>query len=107
MESITSRKNPVILEYRRLAADRAYRAAQSLCLGQGNKLLGEALSSGQTVVSILAAEPVEGLDPAVRQYIVAPELLEYVSPMKSAPELLFACRLREPGPLTGDRFLLA
>ncbi len=107
MESITSRKNPVILEYRRLAADRAYRAAQGLCLGQGGKLLGEALAAGRTVVSILSAEPLEGLDLAVRQYIAAPELLEYVSPMKSAPELLFTCRLGDPGPLAGDRFLLA
>ncbi len=107
MEIITSRKNPVILEYRRLAADRAYRAAQSLCLGQGGKLLGEALAAGRTVVSVLAAEPLEELDPAVRQYIAAPELLEYVSPMKSAPELLFICRVEKPGPLAGDRFLLA
>ena len=107
MECITSRKNPAILEYRRLAADRAYRAAQSLCLGQGSKLLGEALAAGRTVASVLTAEPLEDLDPSIRQYIAAPELLAYVSPMKSAPELLFACRVPEPGPVTGSRLLLA
>ncbi len=107
MECITSRKNPAILEYRRLAADRAYRAAQSLCLGQGSKLLGEALAAGRTMVSVLTAEPLEDLDPSIRQYIAAPELLAYVSPMKSAPELLFACRVPEPGPVTGSRLLLA
>ena len=107
MEIITSRKNPVIAEYRRLAADRADRAAGRLCLGQGRKLLEEAQNAGRTIVSVLAEEPVEGLDPAVRQYRVAPELLAYVSPMKSAPELLFLCRIPEPGPVFGDRLLLA
>ena len=38
---ITSRKNPVIGEYRRLAAERAYRAEMRSCLGQGRKLLDE------------------------------------------------------------------
>ncbi len=106
-ESITSRKNPVIAEYRRLAADRAYRAARHVCLGQGRKLLEEALSAGRTVISVLVPERLEDLEPSIRQYRAAPELIDYVSPMKSAPELLFVCELPEAGPVTGDRILLA
>lgn len=106
-EIITSRKNPVIAEYRRLGTDRAYRWETRSCLGQGRKLLDEALAAGLTLSSVLVGEPVEGLDPAVCQYQAAPELLEYVSPMKSAPELLFVCRIPEPGPVCGERILLA
>ncbi|MBR5702304.1 MAG: RNA methyltransferase [Oscillospiraceae bacterium] len=107
MMSITSRKNPVIGEYRRLASDRSFREETRSCLGQGRKLLEEARSSGLALRSVMSAEPVEGLDPEVSQYRVTRELLEYVSPMKSAPELLFVCRLPEPGPVAGDRLLLA
>jgi len=106
-ETITSRKNPVIAEYRRLAADRAYRAASKLCLGQGRKLLEEALDAGMTIQSVLSAEEAAGLAPDTCRYRVTRELLEYVSPMKSAPELLFVCRVPEPGPVTGSRLLLA
>ncbi len=104
---ITSRKNPVIAEYRRLAADRAFREETRSCLGQGRKLLEEALSSGLPLTSVMSAEPVEGLAPGVSVHQVAPELLDYVSPMRSAPELLFVCRIPEPGPIEGDRILLA
>ena len=104
---ITSRKNPVIGEYRRLAAERAYRAEMRSCLGQGRKLLDEALDAGLQVNSVMSAEPVEGLDPSVSRYLVKPELLDYISPMKSAPELLFVCRIPEPGPVDGARLLLA
>ena len=105
-EIITSRKNPVIGEYRRIAADREYRSERGLCLGQGKKLLEEAAGAGRKIVSVLTAQPLE-LDPSVRQYLAAPELLEYASPMKSAPELLFLCDLPEPGEVRGDRLLIA
>ena len=106
-EIITSRKNPVIMEYRKLAADRAYRAAQNACLGQGRKLLDEAIGAGRTIVSVLTTEPLQDLEDSVRQFRVSPELLDYVSPMKSAPEVLFVCRLPEMGPVSGDRILVA
>ena len=107
MTTITSRKNPVIGEYRRLGADRDYRRETRSCLGQGRKLLEEALAAGLALTSVMSAEPVEELDPAVSQYYVTPELLDYVSPMKTAPELLFVCRVPDAGPVEGDRFLLA
>ena len=107
MTIITSRKNPVIGEYRRLAADRAFRGETRSCLGQGRKLLEEALAAGLSLSSVMSAEPVEGLDPSIARYQVTPELLDYVSPMKSAPEFLFVCRIPEPGPVQGDRLLLA
>lgn len=107
MMTITSRKNPVIGEYRRLAADRAFRTETRSCLGQGKKLLEEALAAGLVPSSVMSAEPLEGLDPSVSRYLVKPELLDYISPMKSAPELLFVCRIPEPGPVDGGHILLA
>ncbi len=107
MTVITSRKNPVIGEYRRLAADRGFRLETRSCMGQGRKLLEEALDAGLALDSVMSAGPVEGLAPSVALYQVTPELLGYVSPMKSAPELLFVCRIPEPGPVEGNRLLLA
>ena len=107
MTTITSRKNPVIGEYRRLAADREYRRETRSCLGQGRKLLEEALAAGLTLDSVMSAEPVDGLPDHVSRYSVPPELLQYVSPMKSAPELLFVCRIPEAGQVEGTRLLLA
>ena len=94
MMTITSRKNPVIGEYRRLGADRDYRRETRSCLGQGRKLLEEAQAAGLSLTSVMSAEPVDGLDPAVSRYYVT-------------PELLFVCRIPEAGPVEGDRLLLA
>ena len=42
-EYITSRKNPLMTRIRRLTASRSYRREQGLFLGDGAKLLEEAL----------------------------------------------------------------
>ncbi len=107
MEIISSRKNPAVTEYRRLAGDRERRSEARLCLGQGRKLLEEALAAGLEPDSVLTAEPLPWLGPRVTQHIVTEDILAYVSPMKSAPELLFACRIPEPGPVRGKHILLA
>jgi TrmH family RNA methyltransferase len=107
MEKITSRHNPLVAELRRLAADKGARRASGLLLGQGWKLLYEALTAGFLPETVLCCGERPELPEKVRCYEVTEDLLAYISPMKSAPELLFACRIPEPGPVRGKHILLA
>ncbi len=102
MEIITSRKNPLIAAFRRLAGEREARREAGLLLGQGHKLLEEALGAGRLPETVLYAGEAPSLPPEVQCVRVAEELLAYVSPMKSAPELLFTLPIpADPGPLRG------
>lgn len=106
-QEITSRKNPLVAELRRLAEDRAYRRETGRCLGQGRKLLEEALQNGFVPDLLLYGGVQPELPAGVRAFRASEELLAYISPMKSAPELLFSCPLqREVGQPAG-RLLLA
>ena len=107
MERITSRKNPLIARFRRLAGERRERREAGLLLGQGRKLLNEALAAGLTPEMVLYSGDEPSLPPAVARVEVSEELLAYISPMKSAPELLFTVPIpEEAGPIRG-RVLMA
>ncbi len=102
METITSRKNPLIAAFRRLAGEREARREAGLLLGQGHKLLEEALAAGLCPETVLYAGETPFLPAGAQCVRVTEELLAYVSPMKSAPEVLFALPIPpEPGPLRG------
>ncbi len=102
MEIITSRKNPLIAAFRRLAGEREARRESGLLLGQGRKLLEEALAAGLLPETALYAGERPALPAEMRCVPVTEELLAYVSPMKSAPEVLFSLPIPpEPGPLRG------
>lgn len=107
MEIITSRKNPVIACFRRLAGDRAARREEGLLLGQGRKLLAEALAARREPQSVVCCAEVPALPASTEVYAATPELVEWISPMKSAPDLLFTLPIPpEPGLFRG-RVLLA
>ncbi len=106
-ERITSRHNPLVAEFRRLAGDKEARRSAGLLLGQGRKLLVEALASGLMPETVLTSEESPDMPDGVRCLRVTEELLAYVSPMKSAPEVLFTAPIpEERGPVFG-RVLLA
>lgn len=106
-ERITSRHNPLVAEFRRLAGDKEARRSAGLLLGQGRKLLVEALASGLMPETVLTSEESPDMPDGVRCLRVTEELLAYVSPMKSAPEVLFTVPIpEERGPVFG-RVLLA
>ena len=106
-ERITSRHNPLVAEFRRLAGDKEARRSAGLLLGQGRKLLVEALASGLMPRTVLTSEESPDMPDGVRCLRVTEELLAYVSPMKSAPEVLFTAPIpEERGPVFG-RVLLA
>lgn len=107
MEVITSRRNPLIADFRRLAGEREERRRLGLFLGQGHKLLYEALQNHAPVETVLYCGEAPTVPAGVRVQPVSADILACVSPMKSAPELLFSCRLPERTvPLRG-RILLA
>ena len=102
MEQLTSRKNPLIAHMRALGADRAYRRAQGEFLCDGVKLLREAVLWGAEITAVLWAEEPSMTPDCTAQYRVPKELLDYVSPLKSAAGVVFSVRIRawpqaEPG----------
>ena len=102
MEVITSRKNPLIVSFRQLAGEREGRRSAGLLLGQGQKLLAEALAAGRLPETVLYAGKKPSLPENVRCAEVTEELLAYISPMKSTPELLFSLPIPAgSGPLRG------
>ena len=107
MERITSRHNPLVAELRRLAGDKGARREAGLLLGQGHKLLAEALAAGLHPEVVLTGETAPDMPEDIRCCSVTEDILAYISPMKSAPELLFTVPIpEEAGPVWG-RVLLA
>ena len=99
MEKITSRKNAYIRHLRMLAADAVYRREKGEYLCDGYKLLGEALSCGAAVSSVLWKEreqALPGLENAA-QYVAPADLFDFASPMKNSPGPLFTVRIRGCG----------
>ena len=94
MENLTSRKNPLISHLRALGTDRAYRTACGEYLCDGVKLLREALLWNAEITAVLWAERPELTDISAPQYTVPRELLEYVSPLKSAAGVVFSVRMK-------------
>lgn len=106
MDVITSRKNPIVSDYKKLCGDRDERRGRRLCIGQGHKLLEEALQAGTEIRSVLSAEALD-LPAAIAQYRVTEDILSWLSPMKSAPELMFAASVPEEEAVLGERILFA
>lgn len=95
METITSRKNPLIRRLRLLAADSAYREEQGEFLCDGQKLMDEAMAFGAEVTAILWKDkPLEGEYPCQKQYCAIKEIYDYASPMENSPGPLFTVKMR-------------
>ena len=111
MERITSRKNPLMTQLRKLSASRGARREQGLFLGDGVKLLEEAVRCGaplETVVTVpgVSLPPLPG---EVRLVEVPEDVMVSVSPMQAPQGALFLCRipaLTPPPRLEGRRYLV-
>ncbi|HJH62111.1 MAG TPA: RNA methyltransferase [Firmicutes bacterium] len=110
-ERITSRSNPLAVRVRRLRDRRSERRQEGVLLGEGPKLLQEALRWGARLEAVLFTPGVSlpGLPPQVRQVEVPESLMASLSDTKSAQGILFLAQ-GELGPLpqqpSGDRYLL-
>ncbi|MDR0812408.1 MAG: RNA methyltransferase [Oscillospiraceae bacterium] len=93
--TITSRQNPKIRHLRRLCSDSAYRRETGLFIADGEKCLQEAVSRGIELAEIVTLEEL----PEYSGYeltVVTAELLEYISPLKTARDVLFVGKIPAP-----------
>ena len=111
MERITSRTNPLMTHIRKLAASRSYRAKTGEYLGDGTKLLEEALTWGAAVTTVVytAAAALPPLPPDIRAVEVPEDVMKSVSPMESPQGVLFLAKEPDtalPEKLSGSRYLV-
>ena len=109
-ERITSRTNPLMTHIRKVASSRSYRLDCGEYLGDGVKLLEEAVrwrAPLRCVVHTADAELPE-LPGGVRLVEVPGDVMRSISPMEAPQGALFTAQLPEQSPperLTGKRYL--
>lgn len=111
MEQITSRKNPLITHIRKLTGDRACRRECGEFMGDGIKLLAEAVRWNAPLTCVVHTPGTElpALPEGVRVAQVPKDVMESISPMKAPQGALFLCRMGEqevPEKLPGQRYLV-
>lgn len=96
-ERITARKNPLIQKVRKLVSGAAYRRETGLFVGDGTKLLTEAVRYWPGLDTVILADGVEAaaLPEGVRLVRVPGEIMEYISPMQTPQGAVFLCRYPE------------
>lgn len=111
MEQITSRKNPLITHIRKLISDRAYRRERGEFLGDGTKMLEEAVrwNAPLTCVVHSAGTQLPTLPTGVRVVQVPEDVMVSISPMKAPQGALFLCGMPGqdvPEKLPGQRYMV-
>ncbi|MBE6975013.1 MAG: RNA methyltransferase [Ruminococcaceae bacterium] len=97
-ERITSRKNPLLQQVKRLLTSRKERENTGLFVADGTKLLEEAVKHWPGLETVILSDGVEAQVPdRVRVIRVPADVMESVSPMQSPQGALFLCRLPEEG----------
>ena len=95
-ERITSRKNPLLQQVKKLLSSRKEREETGLFVSDGTKLLKEAIRFWPGLETVILSENVTMEIPEwVRTVIVPEDVMASVSPMQSPQGALFVCRLPE------------
>jgi TrmH family RNA methyltransferase len=93
-ERITSRKNPLLQQVKKLLSSRKEREKAGLFVGDGTKLLEEALRWYDGVDTVILSDGVEVQVPEHVRVIRVPEdVMASISPMESPQGALFLCRM--------------
>ena len=93
---ITSRKNPVLQQVRKLISSRKAREEAGLFVSDGTKLLSEAVRWYPGLDTVILSEGVQAEVPdSVRRIRVPEDVMASVSPMETPQGALFLCRLPE------------
>ena len=111
VETITSRHNALLTHLRRLASSRAYRGECGEYLGDGVKLLSEAVKWNAPLKTVVVSDGVDlpELPAGVRAVRVSAELMRSVSPAETPQGALFTAELTRPAlpeRLDGARWLV-
>ena len=95
-ERITSRKNPLLQQIKRLLSSRREREATGLFVADGTKLLAEAVRYFPGLDTVILSDDVEAFVPEdVRLVRVPEDVMASISPMQTPQGALFLCRLPE------------
>ena len=95
-ERITSRKNPLLQQVRRLLSSRKDRVKEGLFVADGTKLLAEAVRWWPGLETVILSDGLQAQVPEhVRVVLVPEDVMESVSPMQTPQGALFICRLPE------------
>ena len=95
-ERISSRKNPLLQQVRRLLSSRRERENAGLFVADGTKLLGEAVKWWPGLETVILSEGVDARVPeGVRLVRVPEDVMASISPMQTPQGALFVCRLPE------------
>ena len=93
-ELITSRKNPLLQQVKKLLSSRKEREAAGLFVADGTKLLQEAIRWWPGLDTVIVSRGVEADVPeGVRLVEVPKDVMESISPMQTPQGALFLCRL--------------
>jgi TrmH family RNA methyltransferase len=100
-EYITSRKNPLLQQVRKLLTSRKAREEAGLFVADGTKLLEEAIRYYPGLTTVIHTEDVAlSLPENVREVIVPDDVMASISPMEAPQGALFLCRFPAPAEFT-------
>ena len=95
-QRITSRKNPLLQQVKKLLSSRKAREEAGLFVSDGTKLLDEAVKYYPGLDTVILSEGVDACVPdGVKLIRVPGDVMESISPMQSPQGALFLCRLPE------------
>ena len=95
-QTITSRKNPLLQQVRKLVSSRKAREEAGLFAADGTKLLAEAVRWYPGLDTVILSEGVQAEVPETVRLIRVPEdVMASISPMETPQGALFLCRLPE------------
>jgi len=106
VERITSRKNPLLQQVKKLLSSRKDREEAGLYAADGTKLLQEAARFADLHTVILSDGVEASLPPHVRVVRVPGDVMESISPMRSPQGALFLCRLPEKAAFAPQKGML-
>lgn len=106
-EHITSRKNPLLQQVRRLLSSKKERESIGLFAADGTKLLAEAVRYCPGLDTVILSDGVQAEVPeGVRLVRVPGDVMESISPMSTPQGAVFLCRLPEKAPFAPRRGML-
>ena len=106
-ERITSRKNPLVQQVRKLLTSRKARVEAGLFVSDGTKLLQEAAQYCKGLDTVFLSDGVEARVPEGTRVIrVSKEVMEAISPMENPQGAVFLCRLPEETPFRPEKGML-
>lgn len=104
---ITSRKNPLLQQVKRLFSSRKEREQAGLFAADGTKLLQEAVRFFPGLDTVILSDGVEAEVPSHVRFIRVPEdVMASISPMESPQGAVFLCRLPDPQPVVAKKPML-